>query len=181
MARKTTAELLAEIAALLPDNTTELITPADVRTCLNNICESFTPAFGVIRGVPGVPVTLTTTPAKLAIFDEVVATSPELVAEPANDRIVAAKAGYYLFNFTSSIAGSNNSDVQIELRRNGSPTLWYALQTTTGAANRAEITLQGYTQAVADGDVFEIYANVLTGTDDATFSANQLLLETIQR
>lgn len=181
MARKTTAELLAEIAALLPDNTTELISPADVRTCLNDICESFTPAFGVLRGVPGVVVNLTTTPQKLAIFDEAIATSPELVADPALDQITATKAGYFTFSFTASLSGGNNSDVQVELRRNGTPTLWLALQTTTGAANRVEISLAGYTQAVADGDIFTVYGSVLSGTDACTFSGNQLLLETIQR
>ena len=181
MPRKTTAELLAQIATLLPDNTTELISPADVRACLNDICDSFTPAFGVLRGVAGVVVNLTATPQKLPIFAEVVATSPELVADLANSRITATKAGVFTFSFTASLAGANNSDVQVELRRNGTPTLWIALQMTTGTANRVEISLAGYTQALADGDYFEVYGNVLTGTDSCTFSGNQLLLETIQR
>lgn len=181
MTRKTTTQLLAEIQALFPDNNTGLISPNDLRTSLTNICDSFTPAFGALRGVPAVVANLTTTPAKLLLFDELVATSPGVVeANVANDEIVAVVASIMQFSVTASLSGTNNADVQIELRRNGTPTLWLALQTTTGAANRVEMSLSGYISANA-GDVFTVYGSVLTGTSSTTFYNNALIMETVQQ
>lgn len=180
MARLNSDTLRALVQSLFPDNTSELITPANVRDMLNDIIDSFTPAFGSMARTATIPFNLTTVPTKLTIFDQVVATSPELVVSIANDTITAVNSGLCIFNFTASIAGSNNSDVVVELRRNGLQTFWRALSTTTGAANRVELTLAGYLQNTNPGDEFSIYVNTLTGTDNADFFDVSLIMQTVQ-
>jgi len=180
MARKYSNDIRTEITNLLADNTTGLISPSDVRQILNDIVDSFTPAAGAIRRVTSIPFNLTTVPKKLTIFDEVLATSPELIASAANDTIQAALTGFYNVNFTCSVAGSQNSDIQVDLRRNGLTTFWRALGTTTGASNRVELTLAGVVQATGVNDDFSLYVSVLSGSDNVDFFDTQLIMGTIQ-
>lgn len=177
--RKTSDALRAEVLANFPDNTTGLITPAAVRQMFEDIIDSFTQAWGILQGSPGVATALTTTPTKLSIFDTVFATSPELAADATTDSITATLGGYFSFNVTVSMAGDNNADIELALYRDGAPTIWVSLTTTTGAANRAELTLEGFTQG-NPGSVFELYARTLTGTANVTFSLNQFLMSTVQ-
>ena len=180
MTRKYSDDIRAEIATLVPDNTTGQVTPAGVRQILNDIVDSFTQAWAVLRRTADIPVNLTTTPTKLVIFDEVLITSPELVASAANDTIRAVRPGFYNFNFTCSISGSNNFDVAVELMRNGTSTFWRALQTATGTGNRVELTLNGAVASLVDNDEFSIYVSVLSGVDNATFYDTQLIMGTVQ-
>ena len=180
MTRKYSNDIRAEIDTLVPDNTTGQVTPAGIRQIMHDIVDSFTPAYGALRRTASTMVALTTTPTKLVVYDEVVRSTPELVASAANDTITATRAGSYNFSFTSSLSGQNNSDIVMELFRNGLSTPWRALTTTTGAGNRAEITVSGIVSAPANDDVFEIYAYLLSGTDNVSFYDSIFLMETIQ-
>jgi len=181
MAIKTTAQLIAEIAALFPDNNTELITPAAVRLSLGNIVDSMTPSFGALRGVTPVVAALTTVPVQLNIFDTVIVSTPgQLVASAVADNIITVVGNIVQFSFTISMAGANNSDVQVELRRNGVATGWLALQTTLGAANRVVMTLAGYTVA-GSGDIYTLWGSVLAGADNVTMSASAFIMQRVQQ
>ena len=180
MARKTTAQLLAEIAALFPDNTTALITPAAVRTSLQNICESFTDAYGALQGLPVVPLALTASVIKLAVFDAVLTTTPEVTPSAANDNfVVGAAAGYY-FDFTTTVTGTNNQVLRFVARKNAIETVWTYQATITGGGNTAEISFSGFIQAVAT-DVIDMAVSSLSGNTTPNFSQSYFVMHDVQQ
>jgi hypothetical protein len=180
MARKTTAQLLAEIVALFPDNTTGFITPLALRTSLTNICESFTDAYGALQGLPTVGQALTATVAKLAAFDTILITTPEVTPSAVNDNMVLGATAGYAFEFTTSLNGPNNTVVRFVARKNGIETVWTFQATLTGGGNTAEVSFSGFINAVAT-DVIDIAVSSLTGNATVNFAQNSFVVHDVQQ
>jgi len=180
MARKTTAQLIAEIAALFPDNTTGLITPASLRTSLTNICDSFTDAYGAMQGLPGVVQALTATVAKLVVFDTVLRTSAEVTPSATNDNVTVSALADYAFEFTCTVAGANNEVVRLVMRVDGVETPW-TFQTTLSVSNTAEMSFSGIIVAIPAGGVVDVGVSSTSGNQSPTFSQNVLIMHDIQQ
>ncbi len=141
MTIKSIAELLAQADATLPDNTTQEISPADVRQMFRDFLDTIAPAYGVIA-CSSTTETLSATPQVLAPFTSA----------------LAAVAGYYTTNLTNgsvtrlvqtaglagatdfvvasgSVAGANNANVLVELYKNGVATGYKASVTCSGAGD----------------------------------------------
>lgn len=180
MARKTTAALLAELLVLFPDNNTELITPAALRTSLTNIIESFTDAYGIMTGLGDVILALTATNVRFGAFSVVDRQSPEVTPSAAVDTVTVNYTGYYEFDFTTTCTGPNNAVTRYVLRVNGIESIWATQMVNSGTGFTSEINLVGLLNLNA-GDVLDVGVSSPSGSQNPTFSNSSIIVHDIQQ
>jgi hypothetical protein len=167
MSIKSIVELLAQADTTLPDNTTQEITPADVRQIVKDILDTLSPAYGAMTLASQV-LALSATPAIIAPF----ATS------------LAAQAGYYVnglpggtvtrqvaaagvagatdfFIASGAVSGGNNNSVVIEIFKNGVATGYKTSVTCTGAGDNQGFNIAGLSYTAAPSDA--VYTLRATG------------------
>jgi hypothetical protein len=174
MPRLTFAALQAEVAALLADNTTGDITPADVRQVFNDMMDTFQPASSGLTGEPPAALSMTTTDAKVAVFDTALSNVGQagvITPNIANDSIATSLVGIHRLDFTTSVEGPNNDDLIFTIYRNGTPTVVATEAALRGNGNRVEVTMTFPFTAPGPGpNTFEVRARLRAGAATVTFA-----------
>lgn len=178
MARLTYAETITAIGALLPDNTTELITPAKLREAITDVLNCLQPALAGLTGFTGGALSLTPADQKITLFDAALAPVGQtgvMTADPATDNITTTLVGVHDLGFSVDSDGPNNQGVIFTVYRDGVATAILDSVTTRGPGNKVSTTFTFPMQAAAPGPhVFDIRVKTDTGSASVTFS-NMLL------
>lgn len=171
MTIKSIVELLAQADATLEDNTTGNITPSDIRAIIKDFLDTISPAYGAITCSSDTE-TLSATPVVIAPFTSTLAAvTGYYVANLTNGTVTrqiasAGIAGATDFVLASgSVSGANNTNVLIELYKNGAPTGYKTSVTCSGAGDQQGFNIAGLTYSAAPGDaVFDLRATGPAGS-----------------
>jgi hypothetical protein len=141
MARKSIVELVADIASLIPDNTTEAIEPADIRFVLLELLATFRPAYGSLS-IPTVPhaIVVGLTPTLLT-FTAAQDSSPETVSAFATGSIARAERGASRITFSADMELGANRECTITLFKNGVATPWSIKGSGSGTGRPAAVSM----------------------------------------
>lgn len=175
MTRKTLAALKVEIAALLPDNTAGEISPADLRTVLDNAIDSLNTVVAMSYGSPNVTFATTATVQKLpanfftaVINDDI--TVLEGRAGAAGDLIARSNVGQLQVAFDVSLSGGNNVQYDFRVLRNGVALPPIFRESTQGAGNPVTIAGSWLIDNPAVDDVFTIGISTPDGNSSPTIA-----------
>lgn len=175
MTIKSIVQLLAQADADIPDNTTGLVEPSDVRVLIKDFLDTISPAYGSILAASAV-VALTTTPARIAPFSSTVAaTAGYYSANLTNGEVTRAIATAGLAGATDfiivqgDVAYANGVDVTIELFKNGVATGFKTTVTGRGAANKVSFNLAALSYTATVDAVFDVRASS-SAANSATFT-----------
>jgi len=143
MARKSFAELRAEIAALILDNTTNLVEPADVRGVFLDILDAIQPAYGTLRRtVPSANIVANITPAVKVTWEAAADTDPtQTTSNFSAGTIARSERGTSVINFTADMETSANRFITFTLFKNGVATTWRITGNGGGAGNPVAVSL----------------------------------------
>ena len=167
MTIKSMLQLLAQADADLPDNTTQDITPADVRVMIKDFIDSVTPAYGTLQ-LATLSKALNATPSKIAPFSSSFGATPGYFTTNVTDATVTrlvATAGVAgasdLVIISGSVSGANNANVVLRLFKNGVATSYLTSVTCSGAGDNQGFSLVGITYTDAgDGDaIYDLRAS----------------------
>jgi hypothetical protein len=181
MSIKSIVQLLAQADSSFPDNTTQLITPAALRTFVKDFLDSISPAYGGIL-LTTLSKALTTTPSALSPWgSSYVNTTGYYRTSVANGEVIrdVATAGITgatdLVIFNIDVEGPNGNLVTAEIYKNGVSTGYRSSVTTNGAGKPESINLVGigYT-ATVDVD-WQVY--VYGDAGNYTFTNGSLLAQ----
>lgn len=180
MARKSVVQLQADLSTSFPDNTTGLITPAVVRTYLNNFLEAIRPAYGLVSRTAPNTQTIGTTDVVLVGQTASVSDVPDYVATAATCLLDRLEAGMTRITFNTSFECQAGRKVTATLYKNGSPTVWASAATGAGTGDPAVLSFSAlsYDGGSADYQI-QIKADA-TGTNvniyDMLFIAESVLV-----
>ena len=143
MARKTIVELQAELTTLIADNTSGLITPANLRQMIGDFIQTMTPAYAVLSSLAATVRLANITPAALPWLVEDIAQLPEFTTNIATgiirrDESIASTH----VSVNLDIEGPNNTLIVAELYANGVPTNWRAAANCLGAGRPVVLSLE---------------------------------------
>jgi hypothetical protein len=170
MARKTIAQLLADVNAEFPDNTTGAITPAIIRSFFDALIESFAPAYayltretpqslGVVGAVPVVIGNLNG-PGFAQLPEWTRDMLMGSITSPGTDPAAAVLAVQATLEFAA------NDAVELEIFVNGSPS-GYMKQATAGegagAANPVSVSFGGLVAVPAGPTQYDVRIRSLVG------------------
>ena len=135
MPRKSIVELEAQANADLPDNTTGVISPADVRNMFLDFLNAIRPAYGVCQKTAPETVNLGLTPA--AIIDTTASSSDinQLTASAATGAISRSERGTATINFTMDVECATNRFITATLFKDGVATTWRITVNGAGTGN----------------------------------------------
>lgn len=169
MTIKSIVELLAEADANLPDNNTQLISAADVRQLIKNVCDTLSPAYGAIT-LESLAKALTTTPSAISPFlTNVAATAGYYANSLANGRVARwiATAGIAgatdFFIVTGGVQGPNNNNVLLEVYKNGVATGYKTSVTCSGAGDTQGFNIAGISYTASVDAEYEVRASAPAG------------------
>jgi hypothetical protein len=173
-------ELIALADTNLPDNTTQLISAADVRDLIKDFLETMSPAYGGIRLASQALTLSATTPVSIAPFaTDVIATLNYYTNNLVNGtvtRLGATLGGTLDFIIASgSVSGGNNNNVTVELFKNGVATGYRASVTCSGAGDRVGFNIAALEAIDAANSVYDIRAMAPAGS--YTFTDVLLLVQ----
>ena len=167
MTIKSMLQLLEQADASLPDNSTQEITPADVRVMIKDFIDSVTPAYGTMQ-LANLSKTLNATPSKIAPFSSSFGATPNYFSTNLTDATVTrlvANGGVAGASdnvvISGSVSGANNANVLVRLFKNGAPTSYVTSVTCSGAGDDQGFSLVAlaYTDA-GDGDaIYDLRAS----------------------
>ena len=162
MTRKTATQLLAQSASSFPDNSLGSITPALLRTMVNDFIDSVKPATCAIQLTTASPA-LTTTDAGWTWTSTTLADSPEYTAPTLVGGIVnAALPCTVAIDFTIDVAIAATRLVTFTLYVDGIITPWAISVQGSGATNPDSVTLSAFATSANASPVFQIRAKVDT-------------------
>ena len=141
MPRKSIVELEAQAAADLPDNTTGLITPADVRNMFLDFLNAIRPAYGVCQKTAPETVTLGLTPAAIAYTTGTSSDSNQLTANAATGQVSRSERGTATINFSMDVECAANRFITATLFKNGVATTWRITVNGAGTGNPVGMAL----------------------------------------
>jgi hypothetical protein len=136
MTRRTIVELIAQANTTLPDNTTGLIDPADVRNMILDFLDTIRPSYAAIRIGAGVSKAVTTTFSTFTWSTTEIAQAPDWTVSlasgtcqrsggPASTRIT----------FNIDVVAPNNSIPTFALFVNGVETPWAISNSSTSSTD----------------------------------------------
>lgn len=165
MTIKSIAELLAQADTTLADNTTQLISAADVRTMIKDFLDTIAPAYGAIT-LASLAKVLSTTPSPITPFSTSVAATAGYYANSiANGRVTRwiATAGIAgatdFFIVTGGVSGPNNNNVLLEVYKNGVATGYKTSVTCSGGGDSQGFNIAGLTYSAGADAEFEVRAS----------------------
>lgn len=175
MARKTVAELLAEVNANFPDNNSGAITPAIIRSFFNDVLESFGPAFAIMsRQVPTPLGVVGASPLVLANYNGIGAAQAPWAFNPPMGTLTwpdfpnAAK-----IDVQATLELAANDAIELELYVNGMAT-GYAKQAVAGegvgAGNPVSVTFGGIITNNLSASVYDVRVRSLVGNASPTLN-----------
>ena len=169
-----------EINSLLPDNTSGLITPATLRTVLQDMTDSLYSRSGALfrAAATAVAQALTTTPTSYpAIYDTLRAVDPAVVDGNLVAGSVTPQVTGFAAYVTDSITvdGANGRVVSAVIAKNGVDIVSSRISVTcSGAGNKVSATGTVPVIGVVAGDIFTLKLSVDTG---ASINVWQQLLQ----
>lgn len=175
MTRHYVEDLFLLVDAALPDNITQEISPADVRSVFKDIIDSTVPAGAMIAGTnPGVAVALTTTPQALPNIYTAQFTGSTALLEGrmANgDLLAKTSIGRLMLIFGLTMIAPSGSDIVFAVARNGVLLPPAPVFTGRGAGNPVSAQYSWLASEVAANDVFNLWAYGLTASANVTLRA----------
>jgi hypothetical protein len=174
MALKFIQDIKTEINTLLPDNSVGLITPALMRTVLQDMTDSLYTRAAALQGnheaVP-VPQLLTAIPTNYpALYNQLFNLNPsQFDADLVAGTITLLVAGFAIdWRLEMVGEGANGTEFVGQLYKNGIAESRIQMATVaTGAGELHSVEASGFTVGVVAGDVFELR---LSGTGTITFT-----------
>ena len=168
--RKSTQELLAEIATQLPDNSIGAITPAVLRGVLNDIVMAFQPAYGYLQQSSGVVLTLGTTPTQVPFNTPFTSDATQIGATGGvTANLAPVNAGATAFQFSGDIEASNGRFITFTLYKNDVPTTWRVTGNGAGAGNPIAVAFSAIDYA-DPAAVYSLWASAEVAGTSVTFS-----------
>lgn len=180
MSLKFIDDISAEIAALLPDNTSGQISPSDVRTVTQDILDSVWQRGGALIGdhiaAPQAQA-LTATPAPFpALWTSGLTVDSAIVdINPGAGQITLLQTGFiYEVSVSFACAGPNQADVRAALARNGVPATAIIAETQmTGSGEIKSVIATFPTINNTAGDTLTLLLSTPSG--NATINFSQLV------
>lgn len=156
--RWTMAQLLSQMQAALPDNATQVITPAHVRLVFSNFMTTMSPSFASLRQATTLSLSLVAGVPKVIAPWSVVGmeTPPEMVANATAGTLkqVLVALGNAVANvratFFIGASGSGGIELVFTLYANGVATDVVGRVSTTSASNVVNVVLTGILSHTVD-------------------------------
>jgi hypothetical protein len=184
MTRKTMLALLAQADADLPDNTTHLISAADVRQLIKDVVDSFAPGYGILSADTTTLVALGL-PPQTVHYTTILSLTPEYTAVPASGTVTRLAQGLPTtvnrISFYCDVAAPTGNEVAFTLARNGVDIPGGTTVTGQGAGNLANASFSvGTTSPDGANYTYSIHAKKLTGAAaDVTLTSVRFILESV--
>ena len=155
MPRKSIVELTEQAIASFPDNNVGSITPALLRTMIEDFLHAIAPAYGVCQKTAPQTVNLGLTPTPIAYTTATSSDINQLTASAPLGTITRSERGTCTINFTMDIECQTNRFITATLFKNGVATPWRITVNGAGAGNPVGIALTGvdYADPAAEYDV----------------------------
>jgi hypothetical protein len=140
--------LIAEANAEIPDNASQLVTPAKVRTLFQNILETLAPAYGALAKAGPALAVLGAVPALINAWTTLIRqTAPEwsvnLAAGTAQRVLGTTLAALSRITANGSVEGPNGANVTATLFKNGAATPFSVSVNCTGVGDPVSFNLTG--------------------------------------
>lgn len=141
--RKSFAELRADIALAIEDNTMNLITPGDVRNTLLDMLNAIQPAYGqLLRQTLSANVTANITPAAKLTWEANGDSDPtQTTSVFASGTIARVERGTSKIQFVTNFEAASNRLITFTLFKNGVATPWKITGNGAGAGNLVAVAL----------------------------------------
>ena len=167
MTIKSIVDLLAQADANLPDNTTGLIDPSDVRTIIKDFLDTISPAYGAIRRVGGT-MAVTASPAPITTYTtNVTATAGFYTNNLTNGTVTRSRQGAAgctdFIICGGAIEGANNAQVRVELYKDAVATGFYVDVVCRGAGRPVGFNIAALQYSTTD-PVFDLRIGGDAGT-----------------
>jgi hypothetical protein len=136
MTRKTIVELIAQANATLPDNTTGLIDPADVRNMILDFLDTIRPSYAAISIAAGISKAVTTTFSTFTWETTEIAQAPDWTVSLASGTVQRSGGpASTRITFNIDVVAPNNTVVTFALFVNGVEQVWAVSNTSTSATD----------------------------------------------
>jgi len=170
MTRKTMLALLAQADADLPDNTTHLISAADVRQLIKDVVDSFAPGYGILSADTTTLVALGL-PPQTVHYTTILSLTPEYTAVPASGTVTRLAQGLPTtvnrISFYCDVAAPTGNEVAFTLARNGVDIPGGTTVSGQGLGNLSQASFSvGTTSSDALDHVYSIRASKISGGAD---------------
>jgi hypothetical protein len=184
MARRTIAALLAEATTNLPDNSTGLISPADIRDIVKNIADTFSPGYAAVsRGSLVLPA-LGLTP-QVVTYDTNLIGTPDYAVDLVTGAITrlagALNPTFNRVSFYTGVSAPNGNEVVFRLYRDGIAIPGGVELSAQGNANIVAASFS-LPSATSDGldHAYDVRATKVSGgADNVTLTNARFILEYI--
>lgn len=149
---KTLAALKSQAANDLPDNNTQLVSPADVRNMITDFLDTMTPAYGAmsISSAAGIALTLNQSPAVVVPWETV---SPDTTAEytctPATGTISRSGLSAARVTVNMEVYFAAGKFVTVQLYNGGAATPWKFTVLGQGATKPVSVSLSAMFRGAA--------------------------------
>jgi hypothetical protein len=184
MARRTIAALLAEANANLPDNSSGLISPSDIRDLVKNISDTFAPGYAAAARASLVLVALGLPPQVVTYDTNLIGTPDYVINLPAGSITRLAGALNPTFNrvsFYTGVSAPNGNEIVFQLYRDGVAIPGGVEVSAQGAGNIVAASFS-LPSATTDGldHVYDVRATKVSGgVDNVTLTNARFILEYI--
>jgi hypothetical protein len=156
MARKSIQELIAQADSTLPDNTSGLISAADVRTLIKDFLNAIAPAYGQLTRTTAANFTWGTTPVTVIFETAADSNSAQTSSSIGSNTITKSEKGTVTLNFTADIEGANGRVVNFELKRGLTVLPWRVSATLLGTGKPVGIAVTGIDYTAQDNTQFSV-------------------------
>ena len=170
MARKTIAELIAEIGTLFADNTSGAITPAKLRSFLTDFVDTMTPAYGAIAITGPLAATVGVADQLMVWQSSYIAQNPEFTTDAATGKVTRNQtvvSNRIAINVDVELAA--NRELTATLYKNGVATTWRSKVSGSGTGRPAILSLEAidYSDVAAD---YQLYVQADQAGTAVTYS-----------
>jgi hypothetical protein len=176
--RKSFAELRAEVAALIQDNTTNLIEPADVRAVFLDILDAIQPAYGYLAKDAAGAQTLGLTPIPMTWASALDSDPNQTTSNFTAGTIARAERGTSQLTFNADIEAANGRFVTFTIYKDGAPTPWRVTGNGGGAGNPVAVSMEAIDYA-DPAATYSIYASCEVNGTSVTISNAVCLLSVV--
>jgi hypothetical protein len=184
MTRKTIIALRTEADALLPDNTTGEISPADVRGVIKDIIDTFSPGYGILATETLTMAALGLTPRAIP-YTETLALTPEYTAVLGTGAVTRLAQGLPTtvnrISFSADVAAPTGDEIVVSLFRDGIDIPGGTTCSGQGIGNFVQAAFSiGTTSPGAADHVYDVRASKISGgADDVQFANVRFILEVV--
>src|SRR4249919_3941528 len=178
MTRKTMLALLAQADATIEDNVDGAITPADLRTMIKDVIDSFSPGYGAAGSAAAMVLAkLGATPVVVPYTTQLAATA-EFVVNLAAGTIKRFAQGLPTtvnrVSFFADVGAASGSEIAFQLFRNGVAVPGAAMTVTADGASN--FSLAAFTAGLTSLDgadyTYEVHASKISGAAEDVHLSN---------